>query len=174
MCRFIALPSTLLVCLLLAACVHTGSQTPATSVKYTLAVLPWNIHAGHDTGVSQFDVTMDAFQYELARSAFVPTFSYYDLQESTTTIQDKPGIESVWGGRGVMSKPNQQMAFELGEQLGVDAVITYAVAEQWATDYLFVYLFDVQSKSVYSGEERTEVFAYEAPIRLMVMTNQVF
>jgi hypothetical protein len=109
MCRFIALPGTLLVCLLLAACVQTASKAPAASVQYTLAVFPWNIVDGGGVSVISeippFDVTMSAFQHVLARSAFAPVFSYYDLHESTTTLKERPGIDSIWGGAECHEQP---------------------------------------------------------------------
>lgn len=171
--RFIALPGILFMCFILAACAQTSLQAPAASVQYTLAVLPWKIVEANFTGGSPYDITMDAFQGALAKAPFVPVFSYYNLQESTT-IKERPGIEGVWGGRSVTSDPNRQLVFQLGEQLDVDAAITYAVAEKFGTDYLSVYLFDIPSQKVYSSSGTISRFTEEASPILVGMTRRVF
>lgn len=172
--RFTAFLGTCLVVLFLTACGHTGSQAPATSDPYTLAVLPWNVVESYYSGGSPFDVTMNTFQDILDKSDFVPAFSYYDLPMRTTTLKDRRGIENVWAGRTVMSDPDHQLAFQVGEELGVDAVITYAVLEKLDTDHLFVYLFDIPSKHVHSEHGTTGRFTQDAPLILTSMTRSVF
>lgn len=172
--RFIALPVTCLMCLLLAACAHTDAQAPTASRQYTLAILPWNVDYGYYSGRPPFEVTMDAFEDALARSAFVPVFSYYDLDQRTTTIKKRPGIENVWAGRSVTSDPDHRIAFQLGEELGVDAVITYAVLEKVETDHMYVYLFDVSAKRVHSNYNSTGNFTRDASVVLTGMTRYVF
>jgi hypothetical protein len=73
-----------------------------------------------------------------------------------------------------MSNPDHEIAFQFGEQLGVDAVITYAVAKQPDTDYMWVYLFDIPAKRVYSNYDTVTRFTKNAPAVLMVMTRKVF
>ncbi len=173
-CRFIALPGTFLACLLFASCVHTGAQAPDASRQYTLAVLPWNVVYGYYSGRSPLDVTMRAFEDALAGSAFVPVYSYYDLDQSTTAIKERPGIENVWAGKSILSDPDHQSVFQLGEELGVDAVITYAVLEKIDTDHMFVYLFDIESKRVYNNANTTLNFTRDASVVLVSMTRYVF
>ena len=174
MCRFMTLSSTLLVCLHLAACSHTSSKASAASVQYTLAVLPWNITGNNPNGSPPFEITMREFQDELVRSAFMASFSYYNLQESTPMIKERPGIESLWRDRTLQGEPDHQIAFQLGAQLGVDALITYAVAELWGPDYISVYLFDIGSKRVHIVRDTTTRFWMEGDAAITAATRQVF
>ena len=172
--HFVTLFSALLVCLLLAACSHTGSNAPAASSQYTLAVLPWNItHRANPNG-SPFEITRSTFQKELVRSAFIVAFSYYNFQESKLTLKERSGIESLWRGRAVQDEPDQQIAFQLGAQLGVDALITYLVSEQYGDDYISVYLFDTGSKRVHSVHTTTEYFPQEGDLAISSVTRKVF
>ncbi len=174
MSRLITLFEICIVCFLVVACVRTGSQDPGGSVQYTLAVFPWQVIHEYNSGSHPFDLTMSEFQDVLDESAFVPTFSFYNLRQSTTTIRERPGIENLWRGRDFLKEPDHQIVFQLGKELGVDAVITYSVAELHDTDYLYVYLFDIVTQTVHRSDGTSGNFTREAPVVLAGMTQSVF
>jgi hypothetical protein len=163
------------VALLLAACIHNRGKAPAASAQYTLAVFPWILIDGPDDGGgSPFEITMSAFQDVLATSAFMPVASYYDLHEGATPIKEMPRLDNVWTGQGLSSEPNHKIVFQLGQQLGVDAIIMYFVAKLHENDQIQVYLFDIPAQRIYSAQGNSRWFVHHASRAVSAATIIVF
>lgn len=149
----------------------TGARS---SPPYRLAVVPWNT-TGRD--VITHHQGLDALKHALAGSAFVPVFSAYDLPNDQTTLlsQNEHALRrQVWHWRQPNQGPRPEAVWQLGTELGVDAILAYGMDPRPGTDYLWVYLFDIPYKQIYSLEGTTYWYETETAGTLTGMTQTLF
>ncbi len=138
---------------LLAACATT-QQTPQSSAlvaPYTLAILPWNLTKHRQADIYGFG--MAALKKTLKTVPFRPVSSYYPFSNTTRLASaDIAGIEELWNGGFFASGPPSGRALEMGRQLGVDAVLVYAIHAKPGPDDMWAHLFDIPQNQHYIAE----------------------
>jgi hypothetical protein len=114
---------------------------------------------------------------------FIPLFSYYNLKNDDTKIIDekiigKNILDNIWVKKSIFSnfEPNIHMLSTLGEQLKVDAVLTYCISVNHGPDYIDVFLIDVKNRKVYDENGTTAHFftAEEGLPKIIGLTEKVF
>ena len=168
-----------LICLLLftglAACAGPpqASNRAPLPAQYTLAIFPWLMtdHMEHESYI----YSVDALKRELAKSTFIPRYSYYPFRKTTRiTSSNVPGIEEFWAGGSFQTGPPRDHVVALGKPLAVDAVLAYAINARAGPDEMWVHLFDLPTNTHYGADGWVPNYHEDVVEELSRMTRQVF
>ena len=136
-----------------------GTETDAAS-PLKIAVLPFWL-----PGIAQdyTHVVMDALYTSMEETEiFVPEYAYYqgDDRYAPKPLRDGRFNGKLWSRKGFFAdyKPDSDLVFQVGKELGVDAVITYSVEITGSgNDRMTGFLFDVRNKRFYTHRKSDEI-----------------
>jgi hypothetical protein len=154
--------------------------------KFRIAVFPSdpNIYANYPGIESLTEKYLsDALNIVFKETdAFMPVFSYYEIDDqfaAQTVDKNTIGtnIKESWSKKGLFaaSEPNNELIFQLGEELKLDTVLMYKMILQSGNDNLYAFMVDVKNKKIYKSTETTWGFATQDEGRpaLVALTRRI-
>ncbi|WP_034419621.1 hypothetical protein [Candidatus Entotheonella palauensis] len=173
--RWLGLICELLTLTLLASCATIEPVPPRSDIPrpYTLAILPWNMAEHRQDDSYRFG--MAALKTALKAAPFRPLYSYYPFPNTTrVTSEDISEMSVLWASGFWESGPPQDRVIWIGDQLGVDAVLVYAMYAKLGPDTMWAHLFDIPQNKHYVAEGWVLNYESDTIGELQRLTRDVF
>ena len=86
-------------------------------------------------------------------------FNVQDIRTIKENTIDQRTIDNLWAS-GFLSRtrPKVQLCTSIGEKLKVDAILLYSIRTQIGTDFIDVFLIDIESKKMFEASDTVEGF----------------
>ena len=157
------------------------SAVSPRDTRYTLAVLPWKLMGSASMWNHHAISGLEKALY--LNKSFSTVYSYYDLKvRPNPKLLNKDVIDGniywkqgTWKGM-ISAKPNVDLACELGQKLGVDAVLMGAIFIQMTDPVIGctkVFLINTKTKKMSWDEACVEDFEAEAAPTFMTLSDNL-